>query len=818
VYKGDYYVSPNHVLTGTYNYIKNPTQRPDASSSTYTTKPPIDNTVKDHLLSLSWRWTVRPTLINELRGGFLRANSSFLANVDFPKFLVGGLLFSNPVNTFLEQGRQINTYHVQDNATWLKGSHELTFGFQTQILHVSPFNDGGKIPTYNLGISTANTNGFSIADFPGGSSSNVTSANNLYANLAGFINTATQTFNVTSTTSGYVPGATNLRQLQNSIYSGYVQDKWKVRPNLTLTLGMRYEYWKPMDEKNGLYLLPKLQNNDPKASVLDPNAVLDFAGGPSGRKFYSADANNFAPNIGFAWAPFKDGKTSVRGGYSISYVNDNLSVSARSIVGYSAGLSSTGSLTGQTGLLANPPTIPTPTFKVPRTLADNRVSSATGSTGMPDPNLVTPYVHQWSIGIERDVKGTLLAARYIGNRGSALLRQLDYNQVLYNANGFLADFQRAQSNASRAEAAGLGYVGTYNPSIAGSQPLTVFPLLLNGGTLTNSTNQTYLKQGRIGEMANQYQITGANGSVNFYTNPSVQSAYVLTNSGYSNYHALQLEMTRRTRSGLLLQFNYNFSKGLSNTAGDHQAGLEPQLDNANPGIEYARSPYDLRHVLKANYYYELPYGSGKRWSGNSLMNKVLGGWAISGIWSYQSGTPYSILSNFGTLNRDARSAGINTASVNGTTMDTLGPLTSGVFMTGDGPYFLSPTLISEEGRGATPPGGAPFAGQVFFHPNAGTVGNLQRRMFSGPWQWSYDASVIKQIRFRERHTVDLHFDFFNFMNHPTFFIPPATTGDYSSVSAGVDSSNYGINGTSFGVIDSMNYLPRVIQIGAYYKF
>jgi len=56
------------------------------------------------------------------------------------------------------------------------------------------------------------------------------------------------------------------------------------------------------------------------------------------------------------------------------------------------------------------------------------------------------------------------------------------------------------------------------------------------------------------------------------------------------------------------------------------------------------------------------------------------------------------------------------------------------------------------------------------------------------------------------------------MNHPTFFIPPATTGDYSSVSAGVDSSNYGINGTSFGVIDSMNYLPRVIQIGAYYKF
>ena len=95
---------------------------------------------------------------------------------------------------------------------------------------------------------------------------------------------------------------------------------------------------------------------------------------------------------------------------------------------------------------------------------------------------------------------------------------------------------------------------------------------------------------------------------------------------------------------------------------------------------------------------------------------------------------------------------------------------------------------------------------------AGSVGNLQRRMFSGPWQWSYDASVIKGFRFFERHTLEMHFDFFNWMNHPTFYTPPATAGDYGSV------TNYTINGTNFGKLNSMNYNPRVIQIGAYYRF
>src|SRR5204863_7323231 len=132
-----------------------------------------------------------------------------------------------------------------------------------------------------------------------------------------------------------------------------------VRPNLTLNLGVRYEYWTPIDEKNGLYLAPRLQG-DARASVLDPNATLDFIGGPSGRPFYKADKVNFAPNLGFAWDPFRDGKTSVRGGYSISFVNDNLVATFRSAVGQSSGLAFANTATNLTASLSNPPAVTAP--------------------------------------------------------------------------------------------------------------------------------------------------------------------------------------------------------------------------------------------------------------------------------------------------------------------------------------------------------------------------------------------------------------------------------------------------------------------------
>jgi hypothetical protein len=818
VYRGDYYKSSKQAFSWTYNYINNPTDRPDVTTSFYTTVPKVSNTLKNHVLSLGWRWSVSPRLTNELRGGFARTKSSFDDSNSYPKLIAGGLLFSNPVNTFLQQGRQTNTYPIQNNANWIKGNHQIMFGFQYQRISTAPFNDAGIIPTYTLGISSANSAiALTSTDLPGIKSADLTRANSLYANLAGNISSGAQTFNVTSTTSGFVPGATQLRRLNYSTYAGYFQDNWKLRPNLTLNLGLRYEIWKPVDEENSLYLAPVFQNNDVKATLLDPNAVLDFYGKSVGRPFYKTDKNNLAPNVGFAWNVPGKSKIVVRGGYMLAYVNDNVITTVRNNVATSSGLAFPNTITNQTALLSNPPAIPAPTYKVPRTLADNYAISKTSATGIPDPNLSTPMIHQWNLTLQREYKGLTFVARYLGNKGQDLLRAIDYNQVLYNANGFLADFKRAQSNAALSESAGKGFIGDYNSTIAGSQQLTVFPLLTSGGQISSagsSYNSVYLRQGNIGEMANQYMVTGKNGSVNFYTNPNVQGANTVTNGGSSIYHAMQLETTKRMRGGSFFQFSYAFGKGLSNAAGDGNTNFEPLLDNANPSLEWARTPYDLRHVLKANYYYELPFGKGKKWGHSLILDKVIGGWAFTGIWNYQSGAPYSILSTWGTLNRDARSASTNTASLLNTTAAQLSSLTTGVWKSpADGTvYFLSPTLISSDGMGTSQPGDAPFQGQVFSNPGPGTVGNMQRRMFSGPWIWSWDISLKKSFVFYERHTLDFHFDFFNWMNHPTFYIPPSTAGDYGS------NSNYNINNSTFGQIDSMQSLPRVIQIGLYYKF
>jgi hypothetical protein len=465
------------------------------------------------------------------------------------------------------------------------------------------------------------------------------------------------------------------------------------------------------------------------------------------------------------------------------------------------------------GVLSSPPAIPPAEYQIPRMLLDNYNLNSAAAVAMPNPDLVTPYVQQWTLGLQHEIKNTIFEVRYVGNHGTKLIRGFDYNQVLYNQNGFLADFRRAQGNAILSK----GKSGAYDPAIPGSQQLTVFPTLPLAGSLNNATILAELQQGQVGDLAALYQQFGytagpdLGGPFSFFTNPYVLGANAVANGGNSSYHALQAEIRRRTSAGLQYQFNYAFGKVLSNTTGDNQTNFEPLLDNNSPSLEKARSPYDITHSFKANFYYELPYGPGKRWSGGKVMNRVLGGWAVAGIWSYISGEPFSVISGLGTLNRAARSGTTNTASVNGTTLGALNNVTSGVYMTGNGPYFISPSVINQQdGRGAE--FDRTFDGEVFFNPSAGTVGNLQRRLFSGPWQWSWDMSVKKQFRLYERHTLDFHFDIFDFMNHPTFYIRPTTGGDYGSV------TNFNINNTTFGRITSMNYNPRIIQIAAYYRF
>jgi outer membrane receptor protein involved in Fe transport len=800
--RGDYVPSTKHQISFTYAWNRDILDRPDADV-TYHVVPTVQNDDHVRLVSTAWRWNPQTSLTNEVRFGFNIAPAVFIASQDIPQYFVTGLFTTNPVNTFRSQGRNVNTYQFMDNAAWIKGKHNLQFGFQWQYTLVPPYNDAGITPSYALGIGTGGNVGLSAAQMPGIGGTDLSSANSLLATLAGYYSSASQTFNVTSRTSGYVNGATSLRNYQLYNYAGYLQDAWRIVPRLTATLGVRYDYYAPVNERDSLALLPVLQNGNAIQTLLS-NATLDFAGNSVGRSAYKSDKNNFAPSVGLAWDIFGDGTTAVRAGYSINYVNDQFVAALQNNLNTNAGLSSSASLTNLAGRLANGvPAVPTPLFKVPRTFADNfALNPSANAEGMPDPNLVVPYVQTWNVGVERSVRGTLINLRYVGNHATKQIRGIDFNQVLLPA-AYMTDFKNAQSNGFLSQAATGVFRPAYNANIAGSKPLPLFATMPSGGLLTNATIINEIQTGQVGDLASVYFTNGLAGPVNFFTNPYGLGMNMLTNYSNSTFNALQLDVARRFKRGFQFQANYQFSRNFSDsgndTPGTVNTNFEALLDNNNPKAERSRvSAFDLTHVFKANGVYELPLGPGHKLNYAPLA-RVLGGWSVSSIFTWQSGTPFSITSGSrGTLNRAGRSAN-NTVdtTLNKGQLDQLFQ----VRVTGSGVYYVPASIIGPDGRAVAADGQPPFAGQVFTNPVAGTIGSLQRNYFSGPSVWDVDFKIGKLTKITESKSLELRMEATNFFNHTTWYV-----------------GNNSVNSTAFGQITSQFYGNRLIQFAGYFRF
>src|SRR5262245_58855383 len=247
--------------------------------------------------SFAWNWAATQTINNEVRGGTYRQKSRFINSREFPEGYVltwptigGTAAVTNPVRTTQNSGRDGNITEFADNASWVKGGHILRFGGGLRHVQIIPFSFGGLLPGYTIGFGSGNINPLNTNNalqFPGGISSNDSiNAGRLLALLTGSLTTATQTFNVVDANSGYVTGAPQRRDLRYSALGFYVGDTWRFRPNLTLNIGLRHDYYDPVREVNGVGLLPR----GGLEALRDPNLVLELAGGGKGKRpFYSPD-------------------------------------------------------------------------------------------------------------------------------------------------------------------------------------------------------------------------------------------------------------------------------------------------------------------------------------------------------------------------------------------------------------------------------------------------------------------------------------------------------------------------------------------------
>jgi Carboxypeptidase regulatory-like domain/TonB dependent receptor len=822
-FRFDYTLTTNHRFEATYSYFKETDDRTDLDRIT-PDRPLVTTSSDPKRMALAWRWIGSSNFQNEVRGGFNLAPVQFLSDwVYSGNQYTTALGIINPIGGnataigFQPQGRYTNTYQINDTANLMLGNHGIQMGGSWQRNHVNPYNYAGAFPQVNFGYSASAPGSLALqsSQFPGGiNAADLTNANAMAAWLAGTVTSVAQTFQVQNQSSGFVSGVPSDENYTLDNIAAYVQDNWRWKPNFTVRLGLKWEYYSPLKEDNNLGFLPILNNRSLDQVMLDPTTQVTFVDGD----FYNKDLNNFGPTVGFAWDLTKDGRTAVRGGYSLTFVNEETVTVGRSASRGNAGLSSASTLGNQFArVAAGVPVVPTPTFLTTRTLADQMALSPTGTLWGMDPNLAAPHVHQVSVGIQREIGSTTaVEARYVGSFGRSIWRGTDFNQVQISPD-FLADFNRARSNGYLAQQAGLAYNPNFNPAVQGSVPLTVLP---NFGTalLTNAQVITNLQTNQVGGLADFYLNQRVPGSLStFMQNPGIYASQGLANGGFSDFNSLQLELRRRFRNGFFGQLAYTFSDTNTDSAGTAQNRFEAYMDNARPELNTGRSVFHVTHAVGANAIYELPFGIDRKWlNSNGFVDAFVGGWQVAGIFAWSSGSPISIVSARGTFNRATGRSdcgggpnygnpiSCNTAFSTMSAEEIKGLL--GIHKQADGKIFwIDPKVVDPvSGRAVGADNltnAAGFDGQVFFNPTAGQVGNLPILAVDGPAQFRIDFALSKRIRITDRQRFELKGEAFNLTNTPSFF-----RGDMD------------INSTTFGRLTEVNLGSRVVQLSIRYEF
>ncbi|HYK19945.1 MAG TPA: hypothetical protein VEV42_04380, partial [Pyrinomonadaceae bacterium] len=444
----------------------------------------------------AWRWTVSNNVVNEARYGitggtvlfFGEVNAGQFANqggfnLSLQNFSSGGFGLTSATNTTAPSRRNAPVRELTDSLNWIKGNHTLNFGMSlTRIGFWS--NDYTVVPSVVFSTSStldpAPVNAFSF--LPGTQQGE---AAQLYALLSGRMTALNANARLDENTSKYSYLGSQILRANNLEWGTFAQDTWRLRPNLTLNLGLRYERNESFEAENNNFAgvsFEGLFGESGVGNLFKPGTLSGarsaYTAFPPGTKAFDP-TGLWLPSVGFSYSPnFKNsvlrwlggesGQTVIRGGFSIASVREGMNVFL-AVTGSNPGgtIDANRSLTLgnlpvgtylRQGPFSPPPTCSSPGVPIgciPDSPTYPNFGLITSSVNAFDPNLKIGSVRSWSFGIQRELtKDNVVEIRYVGNRGHNLWRQVDLNELNIVENGVAAEWQLAQRNLLANIAAG----------------------------------------------------------------------------------------------------------------------------------------------------------------------------------------------------------------------------------------------------------------------------------------------------------------------------------------------------------------------------
>jgi hypothetical protein len=613
----------------------------------------------------------------------------------------GGLVRANSATN--GRGQPYTPYSVGfiDSLNWIKGNHNAKFGGEVRLIRLYTDRLGGTTYTFS------NLNAF-LANTPA----------------------SVQYLGDVSAPSPFNNGFTGERLAQQEYYIAYAQDEWKVRPGLTLSYGLRYEYYAPLREKNNAQVLFDITNGQIR---------------PSDQAAFKSSKTNFGPRIAATWSPnisgdgfFGGGKTILRGGFGIYYgpgqtedqiqpiESDRISstISSGSLLAFPANTAA---------IIANFNANPLNRQYQPRAYSSNYKI----------PERVYQYTFSWQQQLPYNLVSTIA---YVGSQGRNLFLRSVANQILPGQTTILN--------------------GTNLPTGVG---------------VINRTNAT----GQVIGVNTVRQFDILSGATQ--NRPFAEVDYK-TSGGDDKYNALQLSVVRSFSSGLTMNAQYTFAKSNGLTAGSNEARTSARLDNFE--ADRGRNNFDIRHTFNVSALYELPIGKNKKYDFGTTGNFLLGGWQVGGIVNARSGVPVEVL----VVRPDVVvQCQLATGCPNGAGGTFANGFVANLPTFGTS-FPALPTgfvaVVNTPGGGASRnirrpnlvAGVNPYLNNdrnfinpaAFATPAPGTFGDFPRNELSGPNFKQIDLILAKKFRVSETMNFEFRTEVFNIFNQANFANPSTT--------------------------------------------